>query len=135
MCEWTEKDNGNYIYILDSSVMTVFKKKGSVGWGGVYEDDFLKGSYDTPEEAQKELERFVFKGESRLAKSIPSGWQASKNGGYYRNIPSGIVSVKKAKSGSWYITGPQGTILENTWLETAEEAKKKAFEFYIGAVE
>ena len=56
MSEWNQNANGNYIYkIGPDDIMTVFKKKSGDGWGGVHDGEFLKGTYDTPEEAQKAM--------------------------------------------------------------------------------
>jgi hypothetical protein len=129
MCEWTENDKGNYIYKHASDVMTVFKKNGSEDWSGVYDGKFLKGSYDTANEAQKAMERFVFNDESKLAKAPTSGWQETKKGGYYKRTANGISTVKQASSGKWYITTNQGTFLEGCWFDTADEAKRKANAF------
>jgi len=127
MTNWTENENGNFVNVIDTDeVMTVFKKTGSDEWSGVYDGKFLKGSYDTPEEAQDALERFVFNGDTQLAKAYPTGWQASKKGGYYKRSANGIVSVKQAKSGKWYICSNQGLVLKNNWFDTAEEAMQKA---------
>lgn len=83
----------------------------------------------TPEEAQDALERYVFNGEAKLAKAYPTGWQASKKGGYYKHSANGIVTVKQAKSGKWYICSDQGLVSKNNWFDTAEEAKQKANAF------
>jgi hypothetical protein len=130
MTSWTENENGNFVHVIDTDeVMTVFKKTGSGEWSGVYDGKFLKGSYDSPEEAQKALERFVFNGEAKLAKAFPTGWQASKKGGYYKRSANGIVTVKQATSGKWYICSDKGLVSKNKWFDTAEEAKQKANAF------
>ena len=129
MSEWNENANGNYIYKIGADdIMTVFKKKSGDGWSGVRDGEFLKGSYDTPEEAQKAMEEFVFEFNSKLAAPIRinTGWQESKKGDYYKITESGVTSVKRASSGKWYlVTATQG-MLEGHWFDTAKEAMMKA---------
>ena len=129
MSEWNENANGNYVYKISADdIMTVFKKKSGDGWSGVRDGEFLKGSYDTPEEAQKAMEEFVFEFNSKLAAPIRTntGWQESKKGDYYKITESGVTSVKRASSGKWYlVTATQG-MLEGHWFDTAKEAMMKA---------
>jgi len=129
MSEWNENANGNYVYKISADdIMTVFKKKSGDGWSGVRDGEFLKGSYDTPEEAQKAMEEFAFEFNSKLAAPIRTntGWQESKKGDYYKITEAGITSVKRASSGKWYlVTATQG-MLEGYWFDTAKDAMSKA---------
>lgn len=130
MSDWNESVNGNFVYVIDDNqVMTVFKKLGSDEWGGVYDDNFLKGSFDTPEEAQKVLERYVFNDEKNLVTVCKTGWQVSKKGGFYKRSARGIVTVKQAKNGKWFVILNQGIMLKENWFNTADEAKQKANTF------
>ena len=129
MSEWNENANGNYIYKISvDDIMTVFKKKSGDGWSGVRDGEFLKGSYDAPEEAQKAMEEFVFEFNSDLAAPISqnTGWRESKKGGYYRVDESGITSVKRAASSKWFIVSPTIGFVEGHWFDTAKEAMAKA---------
>jgi hypothetical protein len=129
MSEWNENANGNYVYkIGPDDIMTVFKKKSGDGWGGVHDGEFLRGSYDTPDEAQKAMEEFVFEFNSKLAAPISTktGWQESKKGGYYKIFAAGIVSVKRAFSGKWYVVTASQGMLEGYWFDSAKEAMSKA---------
>jgi hypothetical protein len=129
MSEWNENANGNYVYRISADdIMTVFKKKTGDGWSGVHDGEFLKSSYDTPEEAQKAMEEFVFEFNSKLAAPISQniGWRESKKGGYYMITEGGIRSVKRASSGKWYVVTASQGMLEGHWFDTAKEAMTKA---------
>jgi hypothetical protein len=49
-------------------------------------------------------------------------------GGFYKNTEDGIATVKQAKTGKWYIT-IDGDLVQGVWLNTQEEAMKKANEY------
>jgi hypothetical protein len=128
MLDWYESSNGNYVYSLSKGdVMTVYKKKDG-NWGGIYGEGHLHGSYDTPEEAQKLMERWVIDGDLSLATSPKIGWRKSKIGSYYKTVIGGMASVKQAKSGKWFIS-IRGNLVKDVWLDSAEEAMKKANEY------
>jgi len=129
MSEWNQNANGNYVYKISADdIMTVFKKKSGNGWGGVRDGEFLKGNYDTPEEAQKAMEEFVFEFKPTLAAPIPqnTGWKASNKGTYYKVDEDGVTSVKRASSGKWFIVSSTNGIVQDHWFNTAEEAMTKA---------
>jgi hypothetical protein len=129
MSEWNQNANGNYIYKISADdIMTVFKKKSGDGWSGVRDGEFLKGSYDTPEEAQKAMEEFVFEFNSGLAAPISqkNGWRESKKGSYYKVSDDGITTVKRASSGKWFIVSPTRGFIEGHWFDTVKEAMTKA---------
>ena len=129
MSQWNETANGNFVYVIEKdNLMTVFKRKSDDGWGGVYDGSYLKGEFDTPEEAQKAMEEFVFEGNNSLvSKSTQLGmWQKTKQGTYYMATKDGTISVKKASSGKWFIVSSILGLIENQWFDTAMEAKEKA---------
>jgi len=126
MYNWHQNENGNYIHVIDTDqVMTVYRDKTTGDWTGRLADTFLKGKYDTPEEAQSAMERLVFEDRVELGKTKGLGWKAAKKGGYYKQNSRGIVTVKEAKSGKWFVTH-NGRMLENKWLDTADEAFRLA---------
>lgn len=129
MLDWYENENGNYVHsISKGDVMTVFKKSDGE-WGGIYDGKFLRGSYDTPEEAQERMEKWIIDGDSKLeAPPRILGWQPAKKGGFFKNTKGGILTVKQAKTGKWYIS-IGGGLIKGVWLNTPEEAKKKADEY------
>lgn len=129
MLDWYENSNGNYVYsISKGDVMTVFKNKDGE-WSGIYDGKFLRGSYEDPEEAKDLMEKWIIDGDSNLeAPKRYLGWRPSKKGGFYKNAGGGLVTVKQAKTGKWYIT-IDGDFVQGVWLNTADEAKAKANEY------
>lgn len=129
MSEWNENTNGNFIYKLGSDdIMTVFKRKSGDCWSGVHDGQFLKGAYNTPEDAQKAMEEFVFGHNTKLAAPISSntGWQESKKGCFYKKTEAGIISIKRASSGKWYVVTASQGMLEGYWFDSVKEAMSKA---------
>lgn len=130
MSFWSENSNGNYVYVIDTDdVMTVFPNQMFGGWTGRYGDTFLKGSFDTPEEAQEAMEKLVFCGRSELGKTKSSSWKPSKKGGYYKQTTQGIATVKQAKTGKWFAT-LDGSFIEGKWFANEDEAKVEADKFF-----
>jgi len=128
MLDWDENSNGNYVYsISKGDVMTVYKKQDGE-WAGIYDGKFLRGSYDDPEEAKELMERWVMDGDLSLSVSPQIGWKKSKVGSYYKNGLGGMTSVKQAKSGKWFIS-ISGNLVRDVWLNSAEEAMRKANEY------
>ena len=126
MSNWSENQNGNFVYVIDTDeVMCVFPNQTFGGWTGRLNDTFLKGSYDTPEEAQEAMEKLVFEGQSSLGKTATSSWKPAKKGGFYRQNANGIVTVKQARTGKWFVTY-NGEMIQGRWFDTLEEAKQLA---------
>ncbi len=121
MLEWDQKDNGNYLCHGDHGVATVFRKE-SGGWSGVHDGYFLKATCDDAEKAMNLMERYLLEGETDLVRRPVTGWQTSKAGGYYRRTMNGTVSVKKAKTGKWYLVIPDIGMLKDRWFDSAESA-------------
>ena len=101
MFDWKENINGNYVHVF-------------------YQDDLLIGSYDTPEEAQDAMERYI-EGDTNLVMPINNSGRAKKDGNFYQKSRYGIAKVHQAKNGMWYIT-INGEIVKNLWLNTESEA-------------
>jgi hypothetical protein len=129
MSDSRETSNGNFVYPLNEGVMTVFKRKDGY-WGGVHDGNFLKGKFEAPEEAQERMERLVFDNEEQLAKTIQSGWKVAKSGGYYREYQAGVISIKQARNGNWYIATSSDGVVKDQWLESAHEAMNKADQIF-----
>ena len=123
MYEWNENDNGNYVYVIDSDdVMTVYERNGQ--WFGVYDNRFTEEGLKTAEQAMTIMEKAVL--EDRLDMLVernprPSGWMKTKTGGFQRYRNGCNLTVKQAKSGSWYLVINQ-TMLKDKWFKTAEAA-------------
>ena len=124
MFDWKENNNGNYTRIHQDFVMTVYKDEHTGMWKGIYQDDLLIGSYDTPEEAQEAMERYI-EGNTHLVMKINDSGRSKKDGNYYQRSRHGITKVKQANSGKWFIA-INGVIVKDLWLETEEEAIKRA---------
>ena len=70
------------------------------------------------------MERWIIDGDSSLeAPPRNHVWQSAKKGGFYKN-----TTVKQAKTGKCYIT-IDGDLVQDVWLNTLDEAKKKASEY------
>ena len=123
MCEWNENDNGNYVYVIDSDdVMTVYERNGE--WFGVYDNHFTDEGYKTAEQAMNIMEKAVLEDQLDIlveSNPRPTGWLKTKSGGFHRYRNGGTMTVKKAKSGAWYLVVNQ-TMLKDKWFKTAEEA-------------
>lgn len=127
MYDWHENENGNYVHIFGvDDLMTVYKDKNSGDWKGVYDGYLLIGSYDTPEEAQEAMESFV-EGDTSLVMKLSGTGRSKKDGNYYQRNRHGVTKVKQAKGGSWYIS-LNGVPVKNLWLDTEEDAIRKANE-------
>ena len=123
MSDWRENSNGNYVYVLDTDhVMTVFERAGL--WFGVYDNRFTEDGMSTPEKAMAFMEQAVLNEKLHLLVKrtpIPTGWRSTKTGGFHCHRNGGTMTVKQAKSGSWYLLENQ-TIVQGKWFKTAEEA-------------
>lgn len=126
MSDWHETRNGNYVYELDSGkVMTVFERGG---WRGAHDGHFTVAAYGTAEEAMKVMEAAVLHGDDGLIEAplrVPTGWRATKAGGWFRQYRGRQASVKLAKSGKWYVLNGSD-LVPRRWFDTAEAAKRYA---------
>jgi hypothetical protein len=108
---WIENAKGNHVALGDGRVIgTVYQTKEG-RWGGVWSGEAdgqpqrLKGEYWSAEEVQEIIQQTDRDGMDPDQWYPPDGeWQQAKNGGYYRRLLGSIVSVKQARSGSWYAT-------------------------------
>lgn len=126
MSEWRENSNGNYVFVLDTDeVMTVYQRNGE--WLGVYDNRFIEDGFKTPEQAMALLEKAVLGDRLDLLvkrKPMPTGWRGAKKGGYYCIRRCGILNVKKAKTGKWFLVINQ-KMVQGMWFDTADEAKRQ----------
>ena len=123
MSDWVENHKGNFVYVDDGVVTTVFK--GSDGdWYGIRDGKITDEGFDDAESAMRSID----KDEAEFCVMVGSrdtGWLTAKKGGFYRQSAGGIATVKQARSGKWYIT-VNGRMIEGYWLNTKEEAVKLA---------
>lgn len=127
MSEWRENSNGNYVYVIDcNEVMTVFMLEGK--WFGAHDDCFTKTGFDDPVKAMTKMEQAVLEGQPGLLERrnrAKSEWHRTKSGSYQRYTGKHVLTVKQAKSGSWFVVVDQ-VILKDQWFSLAEEAMLQA---------
>lgn len=94
---WHECDTGSFITSDGGETAVIFERRDG-RWGIVANDVFAKGSYDTAHAAAVAYET------DDVAWDTPQGWAMNKKGtGWWRKDRcAGILSVKQAKSGSWF---------------------------------
>ena len=126
MSDWLENDNGNYVYVIDSDdVMTVYERNGL--WFGVYDNHFTAEGFKNSEQAMTVMEKAVLEDSLDLLverNPRPTGWLKTKTGGFQRYRNGCTMTVKQAKSGSWYLVINQNMLKDN-WFKTVEEAMNK----------
>ena len=123
MSEWRENHNGNFVYVDDGVVTTVFQ--GSDGeWYGIRDGKITDEGFADAESAREAIdaEEVEF---CEMVGSRDTGWLTAKKGGFYRQSAGGIATVKQARSGKWYVT-VNGRMVEGHWLNTKDEAIKLA---------
>ena len=129
--KWIENGNGNWVWVGPDGVSaTVYATHN--GWGGVWNGPAdgrprrLNAKGEDAEEGMSLIEEAVSQGDASLMWSPPDEeWKERKKGGYYRKVNGAVVSVKQARSGSWYavhdgdLLGQSGSPM---WFITAKEA-------------
>ena len=124
MSEWRENSNGNYVWVIGTDdVMTVYHRNGK--WFGVYDKHFTEEGFKSPEEAMALMEKAVLGDRLDLLEKrnpMPVGWRETKKGGYHCVRSDRTMTVKKAKSGKWYLVINQ-SMVQGKWFDTADEAK------------
>lgn len=117
---WISTRTGGWCRPGESVV--IFRRRNIAGgWGVCCDGAFSRGAYETAEQAAAAYDA------NQIRWTYPEAWKRKKDGsGWYRQTQRrGVISVKQAKSGSWYWTGmteggPHG------WFATAEQAKVAA---------
>jgi hypothetical protein len=139
---WRETDNGNYVLIEGGDlVATVFSKDGE-SWGAVWngaadgKPRFLKARCDSAEEAQALLEDAIEGGDEARWWPIDNQWTLSKKGDPYRRVEgAGAITVKRAKSGSFFACGADGLLRQGgkpMWFPTAAAARAAVDRYAAG---
>jgi hypothetical protein len=129
---WRENSNGNWVLIEDGELeATVYKT--DLGWGSVWNGALdgksrrHKGKHASAEEAIAATEAAIAEGQKSMKWWPPDDqWQQRKAGGYYRKHNGRLISVKKAKTGSWFATNGDASMGRHgstTWFPSPEEAR------------
>jgi hypothetical protein len=141
---WTENSKGNWVLRDDGDLEATVYKAGSewgTVWNGARDGSArrLKAKHATAEEAMAAAESAIAEGSNSIKWWPPDEqWQQSQKGGYYRKHDGQLISVKKAKSGSWFATNGSaslGRYGRTAWFPTAEEARAAVDAFASGASE
>jgi hypothetical protein len=108
---WGENAKGNYVALGDGGVIGTVYRTQDGRWSAVWnggaggQPQRLKGEHWSAEEVQEIIEQTEREGMDPDEWYPPDAeWQQATKGGYYRRLLGSVVSVKQAKSGSWYAT-------------------------------
>lgn len=123
MSEWREKENGNYVHVDDGVITTIFRRADGE-WYGIRDALMTEKGFGNPDSAMDAIDGERVKFSERVQPRY-TGWRAAKKGGFYRQTAAGIVTVRQARSGKWYVT-VNGRMIKGHWLNTKEEAIKLA---------
>lgn len=118
---WHECDTGSFITSDGGETAVIFKREDGL-WGLVADNIYAKGGYETPHAAAVAYET------QDVSWNIPQGWAMNKKGtGWWRNDRyAGILSVKQAKSGSWFWLRTGGEL--HGWFSDRQSAQRAADE-------
>jgi hypothetical protein len=140
---WMVNSKGNWVWVDHFIGVRATVYRGADGlWGAIWNGAKdhrtrrLKGKFEDAQEAQSSLVVADLEGELSDRWWPPDDeWLESKKGGYYRKINGAVISVKRAKSGSWYVV-QAGVLLGRggspAWFATADQARTAADEFATG---
>jgi hypothetical protein len=130
--KWICNAKGNFVALGGGAVIGTVYQKDDGSWGGVWSGGAgevpqrLRGEYWSAEEVQEIIEQTERDGMDHDQWYPPDGeWQEAKKGGFYRRLRGSIVSVKQAKSGSWYASSDGALLGKNGapyWFLDEQEA-------------
>lgn len=133
--KWIENCKGNWVGVGFGCIHATVYAIDDGMWGAIWNGAAdgrprrLKEKFDSAEDAQAAIEVAADEGEES-ERWWPSDdtWMKRKGGGFYRKVEGMIVSVKQARSKSWYAVCMGGALLGQhrrpVWFTTAEEACK-----------
>ena len=141
-CDWKESATGNWLLVGDAGIEATVYQAGS-DWGAVWngasdgKSRRLKAKHESPEETMAAAEAAIAAGEgSRLWWPPDHQWLPTKKGVFYRKHNGMVISVKQARSGSWFATNSSATLGRygrTTWFSTDAEARSAA-DAYAGGL-
>jgi hypothetical protein len=127
--EWSTNSKGNKVLLdYDSLIATVFHKDDDT-WGAIINGQLLVGSAVSAEDMMEHVQEVLL--HPYKARYVPpkGTWLRSKAGGYYKRAHGTTISVKQAKTGSWFAASREGMLSvggKARWFATAEEAMRFA---------
>jgi hypothetical protein len=133
--EWIKTDNGNWVLPGDDGVEATVYRAGSE-WGAVWngapdgKTRRLKAKLPTAAEEIAATEAGIAEGADSVRWWPPDDqWLPTKKEGFYRKHNGMVISVKQAKSGSWFAANGSaslGRYGRTTWFSTDSEARSAA---------
>lgn len=125
MLDWTENNNGNFVAEDDDcEKITVFLDKNG-RWRGIRDEHITDCGYATAEAAMSAIDKKEVDFVKIRPRADTTDWKPAKKGGIYRLQHRHIITVKQAKSGSWYVS-VDGKLVENNWFQSADLAARCA---------
>jgi hypothetical protein len=138
---WRENGNGNWILVGDDGVEATAYSTDN-GWGAVWngaEDGKprrLKAKYPSSDETIAAVEAAILEGKGSMRWWPPEDqWQLTKKGSYHRKHKGLMISVKKARTGSWFVTNGSASLGQygrTTWFITDAAARAAVDAFASG---
>jgi len=118
--DWTENSNGNFVTEDDHFKTTVFlDKRGQ--WRGIRDEHITDSGYETAEEAMAAIDSEQVDFIKFRPRVDTTDWKPAKRGGFYRLRNDRIITVKQARTGTWYVS-VDGRLVEGYWLKSSEAA-------------
>ncbi len=141
--KWIENSKGNWVWVSSDRLRATVYGTHDGMWGAIWNGAVdgrprrLKAKFECAEDARETVEIAALEGAASPKWYPPDDeWLKSKKGGYYRRVNGEIVSVKQAKSKSWYAVSMGGALLgvndRPVWFRTADEAAKAVTELAAG---
>jgi hypothetical protein len=113
--DWREISNGNWVLLGTEGIEATVYETNDGRWGAVWNGAsdgrprWLKAKLDSADEACRAAEIAIEEGDSsRMWWPPEDQWKTSKKGSCYRTVDGLAVSVRQARSKSWYAKNAAG---------------------------
>jgi hypothetical protein len=131
---WRETSNGNWVLLGIEIVEATVYATADCRWGAIWNGALdgkprrLKAKLDTAEEACRAVETAIEEGDwSEMWWPPEDQWQKGKKGNCYRKVNGITVSIKQARSKSWYAVNSAGGRIgfcgRTSWFATEAQAR------------
>ena len=129
--KWVRNAKGKLVAVTSGRIIGTVYQTDDGCWSAVWNNATdrplrLKGKRRSAEEVQDIIERAEAAGITPDNWYPPDNeWQSRKKGGHYRKLSGSTVSVKQAKSGSWYAAIKGGSLGQGgqpAWFTDEREA-------------